>query len=255
MALSKSGSLALVVLLSSVITHLLGIVQVVDAGSSTSATSTGESVSSSQPLWSYQVKPGMQVGGSSSNYLSNPLGGPHPYPSGPSLPSIFDAFNGALSQRQGALTSSPFLSILPIILIAAGGLLLLLPLLTMMMASPFGGFGAGFGNNFGYPQAGLNKKRSLGDQLSRSSFYDILEHVSSTIDDLSKKYSQTGTSRRAKSNTTPVAGQQPGAEQQAANQKLGATQVAPSSSQTNEESVSSSNGSASSLNLISSLRT
>lgn len=247
---TRSRSLVAVFLLSSIITHTLGTIQTAYAGSSTSSSPTGESVSSSQPLWSYQVKPGSQVGGSSANYLNNPLAGGHHYPGGSSLPSIFDAFNGALSQRQGALSSSPFLSILPIILIAAGGMLLLLPLLTMMMASPFGGFGGGFNNNFGYPQAGLSKKRSLGDQLGRAGFYDILEHVSSTIDDLSKKYSQPSTPRRSKS--APNQSMEP----QASNHKQGTTQLASgsSSTQTGEESTSSNSGSASSLNLISSLR-
>lgn len=240
---SRSRSLVILIVLSTVLTHVLGSIQIVQAGTSSSSPTSGESVSSSQPLWSYQAKPGAQVGGSSANYLNSPLSGSHHYPSPSSLPSIFDAFNGALSQRQGALTSSPFLSILPIILIAAGGMLLLLPLLTMMMASPFGGFGGGFNNNFGYPQAGLNKKRSLGDQLSRGAFYDILEHVSSTIDDLSKKYSPpTSSGRRAKASTSTLDSQARPSTQ------------SPSSAQTSEEPAATSNGNASSLNLISSLR-
>lgn len=122
------------------------------------------------------------------------------------MPSLFDAFNG-LSQRQGALSGSPFLSILPIILIAAGGMLLLLPMLTMMMASPFGGggFGGGFnGGSFGYPQA-LNKKRSVNDQHQRG-LLDLFEHVSSSIEEISKKYNlnsphQAGSSSNGKLRT------------------------------------------------------
>ena len=163
-----------VMLLSFAITWLIFLAQLqpTSALTSTSANSPTETVSSSQPLWSYQVKPNAYVNGAPSQPHMNPVS------------SIFDAFNG-LSQRQGALSGSPFLSILPIILIAAGGMLLLLPFLTMMVASPFGGGGnlyGGFGSGqYGYPQA-LSKKRSLfTDHLASKSFNDILEHVSSTI--------------------------------------------------------------------------
>lgn len=154
------------------------------SGGPNSGSSSGaaESASSSQPLWSYQVKP--------SSYGQAANGQAHYN----SMSSIFDAFNG-LSQRQGALSGSPFLSILPIILIAAGGMLLLLPFLTMMVASPFGGggnlYGGYNGGQYGYPQA-LGKKRSLlTDHLASKGFNEILEHVSSTIDELTRKYSPT----------------------------------------------------------------
>lgn len=184
--------LIFVFILSSVLTHVLG------QALPTSAANPGptETASSSQPLWSYQVKP--------SNYVNAQTGQQNHYPT---VPSLFDAFNG-LSQRQGALTSSPFLSILPIILIAAGGMLLLLPLLTMMMASPFsGGFG-GYNGGFGYPQVGsLNKKRSLADQIGgRNGLVDLIEHVSSTIDELTKKYANPPNghqNKRAKSLNYP----------------------------------------------------
>jgi len=172
----------------SILTHALGQIQQTAAVSSSSST---ESASSTQPIWSYQVKP--------NGYVNTPAGQQAHYTASP---SIFDAFSG-LSQRQGSLSSSPFLSILPIILIAAGGMLLLLPLLTMMIASPFsGGFG-GYGNQFGYPQVGaLNKKRSLADQFGQKGLVDLIEHVSTTIDELTRKYSNpssTGqTQRRAK---------------------------------------------------------
>lgn len=175
--------------LCSLLTLAFGQIQPTNAAG-TSGTSA-ETTSSSQPLWSYQVKP--------NSYLNAP-GGVGVSQSGHygsvAPPSLFDAFNG-LSQRQGALTSSPFLSILPIILIAAGGMLLLLPMLTMMMASPFGGGGAfgGYNNGaFGYPQVGaLSKKRSLADQYTgQRGLIDILENVSSTIEELSKKYGNVG---------------------------------------------------------------
>lgn len=164
---------------SSVLSHVLGNIPTINAASS--AASPSETTSSSQPLWSYQVKPNSyaNVGGNQAGHYSP-------------VPSILDAFNG-LSQRQGALTSSPFLSILPIILIAAGGMLLLLPFLTMMIASPFSG-GAGFGayNNgpFGYPQAGaLNKKRSLADSFGQRGLIDLIEHVTTSIEEMTRKYS------------------------------------------------------------------
>lgn len=170
--------------LAAAITHLsTGLL----LASAASQSSPSESVSSSQPLWSYQVKPNTYLGsgGSGPN-----VGQSAPY-SAP-FPSLFDAFNG-LSQRQGALTSSPFMTILPIILIAAGGMLLLLPLLTMMIATPFGGgggpFGGGYGGNFGYPQT-LSRKRSLqGDQFGGTrGLIELVEHVSTAIEDLTKKY-------------------------------------------------------------------
>lgn len=182
--------------LCSVLTHTLGQIQPINAagtGASGSG-SSAETTSSSQPLWSYQVKP--------NSYLNvHSLGGGTQtghYGASSAPPSLFDAFNG-ISQRQGALSSSPFLSILPIILIAAGGMLLLLPMLTMMMASPFGGGGAfgGYNNGgaFGYPQQ-LSKKRSLADQLSNQrgggGLIEILENVSTTIEELSRKYNGGG---------------------------------------------------------------
>lgn len=181
-------------ILSSVLTHALGQAVLPTSAANTNGGVNGvqsESASSSQPLWSYQVKP--------STYVNSPSAQTGHYSS--AMPSLFDAFNG-LSQRQGALTSSPFLSILPIILIAAGGMLLLLPLLTMMMASPFGGgFGGGYNGGFGYPQVGaLNRKRSLNEQGGArlaggngGSLIDLIEHVSSTIDELTKKYSPATT--------------------------------------------------------------
>lgn len=211
-------------ILSSVLTHALGQIQQANAASS----SASETASSSQPLWSYQVKP--------NSYVNAP-GAQQGHYSG--VPSLFEAFNG-LSQRQGALTSSPFLSILPIILIAAGGMLLLLPLLTMMMASPFGGggFGGYGGGGFGYPQVGaLSKKRSLADQFgSQRGLVDIMEHVSSTIEELSKKYSsrvEASPQRRAKSINSPneATGQAP-----PSNHKL----LSPSSLTGGDESNSSS---------------
>lgn len=158
----------------------MGNIQTINAASS--STSSSETTSSSQPLWSYQVKPN-----SYANVAASSQAG-HYSP----VPSLLDAFNG-LSQRQGALSSSPFLSILPIILIAAGGMLLLLPFLTMMIASPFSG-GAGFGayNNgpFGYPQVGaLNKKRSLADSFGQRGLMDLIEHVTTSIEEMTKKYS------------------------------------------------------------------
>lgn len=212
--------------LSSVLTHALGHVQVARAAGTTSS----ETTSSSQPLWSYQVKP--------NSYVNVPASQPSHYQG---VPSIFDAFNG-LSQRQGALSSSPFLSFLPIILIAAGGMLLLLPFLTMMIASPFSGGlgGGGFNGGFGYPQVGaLNKKRSLGEQFGQRGLIDLIEHVSSSIEELTKKYSPqpSGINKRAKSLNSPSAAN----ESQPANHK-------PITSTTNEEtangnSLSNSSGS------------
>lgn len=186
-----------VFLLSSVLTHVLSQVSPIAAATSASS-SPAETASSSQPLWSYQVKP--------SNYVNAQTNQPAHYSS---MPSILDAFNG-LSQRQGALSSSPFLSILPIILIAAGGLMLLLPLLTMMVASPFSGaaFG-GYNNGFGYPQVGaLSKKRSLGDQFGQRGIIDMIEQASSTFEELAKKFSNSASNsqqqqqRRAKAMNT-----------------------------------------------------
>lgn len=179
---------------ASVLTNFLGlVVQPVRASGSSSSS---ESASSSQPLWSYQVKPNSYVGGQPGHYSATP--------------SLFDAFNG-LSQRQGALSGSPFLSILPIILIAAGGLLLLLPMLTMMMASPFGaGFGGGY-QNLGYPQVGaLNKRRSLDSTTlfgNQRGLIDLVEHVSTTIEELTKKYSNPSVTA-ATTTTTNNNGQQ-----------------------------------------------
>lgn len=159
--------------LSSVLTHILVQIKPISAAGTAPAS---ETTSSSQPLWSYQVKP--------NSYVNVPASQPGHYS------PILDAFNG-LSQRQGALSGSPFLSILPIILIAAGGMLLLLPMLTMMIASPFsGGFGGGYNNGFGYPQVGaLNKKRSLSDQFGQRGLVDLIEHVSSSIEEMTRKYS------------------------------------------------------------------
>lgn len=181
---SQAGAFLGVLICSTLLTHFLGLAQAAQTGNQQAS----ESTSSSQPLWSYQIKPtnyvGAQVGPGGANQPPNgayTAGGIGPFP------SLFDAFTG-LSQRQGALTSSPFMTILPIILIAAGGMLLLLPLFTMMMASPFGGgFGGGFQSGpFGYPQVGgLNKKRSL-DQSK--GILDMIENFSSTLEDLSRKY-------------------------------------------------------------------
>lgn len=189
-----------IILLSSIVSHNFGF-----ALAAASTGSSSESTSSSQPLWSYQVKPNSYVGGSNSPQA--------PYTA---MPSLFDAFNG-LSQRQGALTSSPILSILPIILIAAGGMLLLLPFLAMMFASPFGGAG-GFGSyggagGFGYPQLGsLNKKRSFnGDLFGSRSLIDLVEHVSTAIDEFSRRYPNAASShqKRAKSLNTDQTNPQP----------------------------------------------
>lgn len=213
---NKKVQLLFFFVLSSIITHSLGghIKLTSAAGTSSGAQSStpSETTSSSQPLWSYQVKPNsagyLNIPNNQQQFNSN-LG--HHYPS--SFPaSLFEAFSG-LSQRQGALSSSPFLSILPIILIAAGGMLLLLPFLTMMIASPFSGAGAfgggGFNNgNFGYPPVGgLNKKRSLsgnGEQFGQHNLVDLMENVSTTIEELVKKYTATGnpTSNPLNSNTS-----------------------------------------------------
>lgn len=188
MSTHKQPQLICVLAFATMLTHFLGLVQPsLAANGNSNQQATESTAASTQPLWSYQVKP--------TNYVNAAQGAQNsPYSSGPS--SLFDAFTG-LNQRQGALSSSPFLSILPIILIAAGGLLLLLPMLTMMMASPFGGGafgGGGFQNYGGYPQVGtLNKRRSL-DQLTQGShrgIIELIEHVSSTIEDLSRKYSLT----------------------------------------------------------------
>lgn len=182
----KNQQLICTLALVSLITHIFGLIQPSLAATSASQQQTENAAASTQPLWSYQVKP--------TNYINAAQSGQGaPYANGHS--SIFDAFTG-LSQRQGALTGgSPLMSILPIILIAAGGLLLLLPMLTMMMASPFGGgaFGGGGYQNYGYPQVGLNKRRSV-DQMAGGSrgIIELIEHVSSTIEDLSRKYSTNG---------------------------------------------------------------
>lgn len=185
-------------IISSILTHVLGnqVLPISAAGSTTSS----ETTSSSQPLWSYQVKP--------SSYVNAPNNQANPYGTGAAgfgVPSIFDTING-LSQRQGALSGSPFLSILPIILIAAGGMLLLLPLLTMMMASPFGGgFGGGYQNGFGYPQVGALKKKRASfdrDQFNQMGLIDLIEHVSSSIEELTKKYSTTNNPNNAGSTAT-----------------------------------------------------
>jgi len=193
------------------LTPFLGLTQGALAAQTQQVNPSGQqseqSASSSQPLWSYQIKPTNYVG---TQFGSN--GGPQsaPYTAGVSspFPSIFDAFTG-LSQRQGALTTSPFMSILPIILIAAGGFLLLLPLFTMMVASPFGGAfgGAGYQGPFGYPQVGaLSKKRSVdGNQRG---IIELIENFSSTIEELSRKYSPSG------SVANQQAQQQQGAAQQ-----------------------------------------
>jgi hypothetical protein len=187
-----------------IMTHFLALLQPGLAATSSGQQQTENAAASTQPLWSYQVKPTNYVG-------SGQAGGQNaPYSAGHS--SIFDAFTG-LSQRQGALTgNSPLLSILPIILIAAGGLLLLLPMLTMMMASPFGGgpFGAGGYQNYGYPQLGLNKRRSL-DQMNAGGsrgILELIEHVSSTIEDLSRKYSGGNAQQQQASGATAATGQQ-----------------------------------------------
>ena len=171
-----------------ILTHFLTLIQPSlaangNGGSGSGGSGNSEAGASSQPIWSYQVKP--------TNYIGAQSAQTGHYGSAPS--SLFDAFTG-LSQRQGALTSSPFLSILPIILIAAGGLLLLLPMLTMMIASPFGGgggpFGGGYQNGFGYPQVGaLSKRRSLDQHQQQRGLIELIEHVSTTIEDLSRKYS------------------------------------------------------------------
>lgn len=191
-----------------ILTHFLTLIQpsLAANGAPNGAGQVGESAASSstQPLWSYQVKP------TNNNYLGN---GMNPningFGAGGGGSSLFDAFTG-LSQRQGALTSSPFMSILPIILIAAGGLLLLLPMLTMMMASPFGGaaggpFGGGGYQNFGYPQANLlSKRRSLDSSPlhqnlggAQRGLIELIEHVSSTIEDLSRHYNAGGAGSQA----------------------------------------------------------
>lgn len=155
-----------------------------------SAQSSGETTSSSQPLWTYQPKPSLFSssinGQSGNNYMAHQM-----QPN-----SLFDSLS-SLGQRQGSISTSPLLSILPIILIAAGGMMLILPLLTMMLASPFGsGFGALGGNGFGYPQvANLNKRRSVSNSfieslLSSSTnkpLFDIVDHISTSIEELSKK--------------------------------------------------------------------
>lgn len=166
-----------------ILTHFLSLIHPSLAANGSGSSSSTEAASSTQPLWSYQVKP--------TNYVGSQSAQTGHYAAPPS--SIFDAFT-SLSQRQGALTSSPFMSILPIILIAAGGLLLLLPMLTMMMASPFGGggaFGGGYGNAFGYPQVGaLSKRRSLDQHQHQRGLIELIEHVSTTIEDLSRKYAR-----------------------------------------------------------------
>lgn len=249
----RRPQLVFILMLSSILTHVLGNIQATNAASSTSSSS--ETTSSSQPLWSYQVKPNSyaNVAGNQAGHYS-------------SAPSILDAFNG-LSQRQGALSSSPFLSILPIILIAAGGMLLLLPFLTMMIASPFSG-GAGFGayNNgpFGYPQVGaMNKKRSLADSFGQRGLIDLIEHVSSSIEEMARKYSPSTNSgggnsgqfnKRAKAMNLQL--QQPNesasqtqSQQQVNHKPVGSAQTASGtiiSSSTNEESNSNNNLSGSS---------
>lgn len=195
----KRPQILFIILLSSTFGHNFGF-------AIAASSSNTESTSSSQPLWSYQVKPNSYVGN-----VNSPQA---PYTA---MPSIFDAFNG-LSQRQGALTSSPLLSILPIILIAAGGMLLLLPFLAMMFASPFGG-ASGFGGyggagGFGYPQLGaLNKKRSLGggDLFGSRSIIDMVEYVTTAIDEFSKRYPAANglSSKRAKSLNTDQTNGQP----------------------------------------------
>lgn len=215
--------------LTSVLTHSLGRIKPISAVGTAgqSSSSTSETASSSQPLWSYQVKPNSYLNVPNNQQVNGANAGPGHYSS--PFPSIFDAFNG-LSQRQGALSSSPFLSILPIILIAAGGMLLLLPFLTMMIASPFSGAGfgggGGFNGGFGYPQAaGLNKKRSLSnnaDQLSQRGLIDLMEHVTSTIEELARKYSGstgvnnsplTNGNRRAKALSLQQPSNESGAQQ------------------------------------------
>lgn len=142
---------------------------------------------SSQPLWSYgqSTRP--------INYAAtqNGANGASNYYTTSTPSSMWDMFTGGLSQRQGALsTGSPFLSILPIILIAAGGFLLLLPMLTMMMGSPFGDpFGGGYqgaGQYGQYPQ--LKKRRSLDSALHKRSLIKLIEQASSIIEDLSRQY-------------------------------------------------------------------
>lgn len=160
---------------------------------------SSESASSSQPLWSYQVRPGSTLASSQSS------------PSHYTAPSLMDAFNG-LSQRQGALSGSPFLSILPIILIAAGGMLLLLPILTMMIAPNLSGFGQYGGGPFGYPGQVGARKRSLVDQLSsQKGIAELFDQVSSSIEELTKKFNPTtnnasaNSMKRAKSLSSPNA--------------------------------------------------
>lgn len=177
---ARPAALFALIVGASILTHFLALAHAAQTGNPTQS-SNSESTSSSQPLWSYQIKPSSYVGTGGQPTNSHYTAG--------TFPSLLDAFSG-LSQRQGALTTSPFLSILPIILIAAGGMLLLLPLLTMMMASPFGGGfgGGGYQSPFGYPQVGaLNKRRSLdGNQRG---IIELIEHFSSTLEDLSRKYS------------------------------------------------------------------
>lgn len=212
------AQLVSVLMFASLITHLVAVSAA--SGGSNSGQPSSEATSSSQPLWSYQVKPNSYGNIVGNGAGSNGAQSAH-YTAGPSL---FDAFSG-LSQRQGALSGSPLMTILPIILIAAGGLLLLLPMFTMMLASPFGGggigpFGGGAGGfqNFGYPQ--MARKRSL-DQtsgLGQRGLVDLIEHVSSTIEELARKYGHTSQAtaggqqhKRAKSLNSPQVNESPAA--------------------------------------------
>lgn len=161
------SKLLLTILLAPALTHLLSQVELAAAAGSAGPES---SQTPSQPAWPNQGKPNSYNGPQAARY--------------PVMSSLFDALGG-LSQRQGTITTgaSPLTTILPIILIAAGGLLLLLPLLTMSMASPFGAFGGlgGGYQNLGYPQVGaLSRRRSLDG---------LVEQVSSAIENFSKKYS------------------------------------------------------------------
>lgn len=152
-------------------------------------------LSYAQPFWAYQ----QQKRSSNHDDHSTPHLQQQSQQLQQQLPQTLPLFDTlrSLSQRQGSLSASPFLSILPIILIAAGGLMLLLPLLTMSMASSFGGFGqfggAGGAGGFGFPQVtNLNRRRSssfMGHEL-----VDLLLGSSSTskplfefVDELGKK--------------------------------------------------------------------
>lgn len=108
--------------------------------------------------------------------------------------------------------------------------MLLLPLITMMMTSPFGLSGLGqYGAS--YPQvAGLNKKRSAtaGDKFGNRMVDDFVDHISASIEELSRKFVPVQTHKRAKSINEPSTATQSQEQQDSSSSKKDSNNPLPS---------------------------